>query len=238
MASYNICPVGEFSTMTDYYNYALDYGKVSVQFTGSVNAVRTFSAPVSTMSGAIVMSLSGQLFSSIVENVLPYYVAGYLVISQPDAINSFIYNQTGDFARTDGPLNSDETITIGNDTYRAVSLQLASQTSMPTVIEETGVFSGLNVLNSVSDILAAIADAGISPIPDKYPITYHYTNSTVSGPAEAAIGDTVTVSAFPDTDYGITDPTTQISVTNNDAPVNFTWDAATNTITFTMPDPT
>lgn len=71
-----------------------------------------------------------------------------------------------------------------------------------------------------------------------YPITYHYTNSTVSGPAEAAIGDTVTVSAVPNVDYGITDPTTQISVTNNDAPVNFTWDAATNTIMFTMPDPT
>lgn len=78
----------------------------------------------------------------------------------------------------------------------------------------------------------------VTPIAIFYPITYSYTNSTVSGPAEAAAGVTVTVSAVPNTDYGITDPATQISVTNNDVPVNFTWDAATNTITFIMPDPT
>lgn len=68
-----------------------------------------------------------------------------------------------------------------------------------------------------------------------YPITYHYTNSVVSGPSEAAVGDAVTVSAVPDVGYGITDATTQILVTNDDVAVPYTWDAATNRIMFTMP---
>lgn len=71
-----------------------------------------------------------------------------------------------------------------------------------------------------------------------YPITYHYTDSTVSGPSEAAVGDTVTVSAVPDVGYGITDASTQILVTNNDVAVPYTWDATNQRITFTMPDPT
>lgn len=70
-----------------------------------------------------------------------------------------------------------------------------------------------------------------------YPITYQYTNSTVSGPSEAAVGDTVTVSAVPNNNYGITDPASQIFVTNNDVAVAYDWNPTTNTITFTMPDP-
>ena len=71
----------------------------------------------------------------------------------------------------------------------------------------------------------------------RYPITYSYSNSTVSGPTEAAVGDTVTVSAVPDVDYGITDQSSQIAVTCNDEPVAFSWDATNQRITFTMPDP-
>ena len=70
-----------------------------------------------------------------------------------------------------------------------------------------------------------------------YPITYSYTNSTVSGPSEAAVGDSVAVSAVPDVDYGITDQSSQIAVTCNDEPVAFSWDATNQRITFTMPDP-
>ena len=69
-----------------------------------------------------------------------------------------------------------------------------------------------------------------------YPITYSYTNSVVSGPAEAAVGETVTVSATPDIGYGITDASTQILVTNNDVAVPYTWDATNQRITFTMPE--
>lgn len=70
-----------------------------------------------------------------------------------------------------------------------------------------------------------------------YPITYSYSNSVVNGPSEAAVGDTVTVSAVPDVGYGITDASTQILVTNNDVAVPYTWDAVNQRITFTMPDP-
>lgn len=97
--------------------------------------------------------------------------------------------------------------------------------------------SGLTQFNSISDAVLA-CDDGIWSDTQTYPITYSYTNSTVSGPAEAAIGDTVIVSAVPNVDYGITDASSQIIVTNNDVAVPYTWDAANNTITFTMPDPT
>lgn len=70
-----------------------------------------------------------------------------------------------------------------------------------------------------------------------YPITYSYTNSIVLGPSEATVGSTVVVSAIPDTGYGITDTTSQIIVTNNDIAVPYTWDASTQQISFTMPDP-
>lgn len=83
-------------------------------------------------------------------------------------------------------------------------------------------------------ILRAYEILSASPL---YPITYHYTNSTVSGPAEAAVGDTVTVSAVPDVGYGITDASTQILVTNDDVAVPYTWDAVNQHITFTMPQP-
>lgn len=94
------------------------------------------------------------------------------------------------------------------------------------------------IYTNQASLVQAVND-GVWTIPvETYPITYHYTNSTVSGPSEAAVGDTVVVSAVPDNNYGITDPTMQIAVTSNDDPVNFTWDASTNRITFTMPDPT
>lgn len=69
------------------------------------------------------------------------------------------------------------------------------------------------------------------------PIIYSYTNSSVTGPSKATAGDTVTVSAVPDNNYGITDPASQILVTNNDIAVPYQWNPSTNTITFTMPDP-
>lgn len=88
-----------------------------------------------------------------------------------------------------------------------------------------------------SSLQEALSAMQIRPIVEMYPITYSYTNSTVSGPSEAGVGDTVTVSAVPDNNYGITDPASQILVTNNDVAVEYQWNPSTNTITFTMPDP-
>lgn len=94
------------------------------------------------------------------------------------------------------------------------------------------------IYDTDSEILSAADDGNWSGSVISYPITYHYENSTVSGPSEAAIGDTVTVSAVPNNNYGITDPASQILVTNNDVAVSYNWNPTTNTITFTMPDPT
>lgn len=93
----------------------------------------------------------------------------------------------------------------------------------------------LTLHESMNDALDAMNDGNWGGA--LYPITYSYTNSTVSGPSEAAIGDTVTVSAVPDNNYGITDPASQILVTNNDVAVEYQWNPSTNTITFVMPDP-
>lgn len=106
----------------------------------------------------------------------------------------------------------------------------AGEVSFPT----TQAISAFEPFDTYENALYALTH--YSPIVS-YPITYHYTNSTVSGPAEAAVGDTVTVSAVPDVGYGITDASTQIIVTNNDIAVPYTWDAVNQRITFTMPDP-
>lgn len=99
-----------------------------------------------------------------------------------------------------------------------------------------GVINSITTNISVYDDVQDFIDEVYSEFPS-YPITYSYSNSTVSGPSEAVIGNTVTVSAVPDVGYGITDASTQILVTNNDIAVPYTWDSANNRITFTMPDP-
>lgn len=94
--------------------------------------------------------------------------------------------------------------------------------------------SGVDAYSTSTEAAAAL---GLIIGDKQYPITYHYTNSTISGPSSAAVGDTVTVSAVPNAGYGITDASTQILVTNNDVAVPYTWDATNNRIMFTMPDP-
>lgn len=122
---------------------------------------------------------------------------------------------------------------INNKTYLVAPryLRITRPVSNHPVVR-TGLYDNLTPFTSINDILTTAPY-----IVDRYSITYHYTNSTVSGPSEAAVGDTVVVSAVPDVDYGITDASSQISVTNDDVAVPYTWDAANQRITFTMPQP-
>lgn len=112
-----------------------------------------------------------------------------------------------------------------------------------STVPDTGYFAskytGATAANTRFDYYTTEEEAliALGVLATTYPITYSYTNSTVSGPTEAAVGDTVVVSAVPNVDYGITDALSQIIVTNNDIAVPYTWDAANNRITFTMPDP-
>lgn len=105
--------------------------------------------------------------------------------------------------------------------------------AMPYYAESVNIWGGIRLSESLIRSYLPLSTADIT----YYPITYSSSNSTVSGPSEAAVGDTVTVSAVPDVGYGITDASTQILVTNNDVAVPYTWDAANQRITFTMPDP-
>lgn len=92
--------------------------------------------------------------------------------------------------------------------------------------------------STLEEALSAIDDDNWTggPIQSQYPIQYQQTNCTLSGPDEAAIGDTVTVScSFPE-GYGIANPSSSILVTNNGVVVDYTY--SNGVITFTMPDPT
>lgn len=91
----------------------------------------------------------------------------------------------------------------------------------------------LSPYSSYAELEAALS----SYYSELYPITYSFTNSIVNGPEYAVVDETVIVSAIPNIGYGITDASTQILVTNDDVSVPYTWDAQSNRITFTMPQP-
>ena len=173
-------------------------------------------------------SISGVMYTAV--TVVNSYAQIFRII--PDgvttSIQSFDYIDITDNPWTgiylsEGLPNSSYTHRTGYSYYEIVD-------GRP--FDSAGVFP---IYNSVEDIISE-ADSMFSGV--RYPITYSYTNSVVTGPSEASVGETVIVSAVPNVGYGITDATTQISVTNNDIAVPYTWDAATNRITFTMPDPT
>lgn len=126
---------------------------------------------------------------------------------------------------------------VGNNKYfiSYVDVQGTGEIADPIVYDYTLNCTDLNYYSTSQEAYDALY-AYVFPS-TTYPITYHYINSTVSGPSEAAVGDTVIVSAVPDVGYGITDASSQILVTNNDVAVPYTWDSANNRITFTMPDP-
>lgn len=129
-------------------------------------------------------------------------------------------------------------VTISGNEYYGIVHNINYAPGNFNIESYSGIFSSADeMVTSDTELISVLETLGIRPISSGYPITYHYTNSTVSGPTEAAVGDTVVVSAVPDNNYGITDPATQILVTNNDVAVEYQWNPTTNTIMFTMPDP-
>lgn len=110
--------------------------------------------------------------------------------------------------------------------YYYVTLGIFSYSGQEQAMESTN--------QSLFDAIDSIMSGSIS-----YPITYNANHCTLSGPEEAAIGDTVEVTVTPDTGYQMPlIPGNLIKLTNNGSPVNFSWDSTTSKITFTMPDPT
>lgn len=78
---------------------------------------------------------------------------------------------------------------------------------------------------------SAFASAVSSGI--RYPITYQNVNCELSGPSEAAVGDSVSVVVTHGTNFTVS--TSDVYVTNNGVSVPFTY--ANGTIAFTMPNP-
>lgn len=133
---------------------------------------------------------------------------------------------------------TDITTTIDGKEYHVAYTVLTGNYNSDYFVERIGLFATIDSeINTISDLLSLFGELGIQPIGETYPITYSFTNSIVSGPSEAAVGDTVIVSAVPDVGYGITDASTQILVTNSDVAIPYTWDATNQRITFTMPQP-
>ena len=201
-----------------------DYLWVPIASSSSYSDVESAGVVFSTKNGVWYMKVA--VLSGIVK-VAPYYesrtgtnnfvFASNVVYSSPNVYNAYSYSSSAVYGHT--------ITTPYNQMY--YGLVNGYGDSIP-VIER---------YDSLALALAAMDDDNWTGPAVSYPITYHYTNSTVSGPSEAVVGDTVIVSAVPDVGYGITDASTQIIVTNNDIAVPYTWDAVNQRITFTMPDP-
>lgn len=135
--------------------------------------------------------------------------------------------------------SENEFLTLNGRDYYGFLTYVQGNNDSSSFIESTGKFAEIDsIVETTSELSTLLNNLGIRPVGTaSYPITYSFSNAIVSGPSEAAVGDTVEVSAVSDVGYGITDASTQILVTNNDIAVPYTWDAVNQRITFTMPDP-
>lgn len=213
-------------------------GHILCQINGSIDRIETYSASTSNNfeTFMITYSLGAQIgFVPTFSNTPPYILLGisnvptnYIHISAFRTDHSFI---------TSGSAATNMEITIGGKVYYGCFV--TSNAGSPAMYALSSQYYGIYnqpLTDSLSDLMSMITVLPISST--KYPITYSYSNAAVSGVTEAAIGDTVVVSAVPNINYGITDQASQIIVTNNDVAVPYEWNPSTNTITFTMPDPT
>lgn len=244
MAVYNTIPIDNtvFTSKEAVYKAGLQYGKLKMLVNGFSNTYRTFGSPMSTDSG-IIVSITSNMLKHFIPDVntgdANSFSYAFICFSNPGAFLSHCYYQSGYFSRYDGDVRVTNIISLPIGDYNGTFIGVFTSAGYTlTQIEITAPFANLDVLSTVEQISNAVVSAGIQPIPSyEYPITYHYTNSIVTGPSVATVGDTVTVSAVPDNNYGITDAASQILVTNNDVAVEYQWNPSTNTITFTMPNP-
>ena len=131
---------------------------------------------------------------------------------------------------TDIKLKTTSYVTYQGIRY-AVSYRALSSTAPIEVM--AGAYNTPVEYNTFADVLA---NETVLVYSDAYPITYRLTNCTApTAPAEAAVGDTVTVTPTFPTGYGVVNPATDAYVMNNGVLVPSTY--SNGTLTFTMPDP-
>ncbi len=129
--------------------------------------------------------------------------------------------------KTDSVFGSISTLEIGNLlTDRGIYV---SDTQATSTDRELTVVP----FDTENDLYQAFEDAIFAPT--NFPITYRLTNATTTGPNEANVGDTVTVSlTFPE-GYGVVNPSSDVYVSCNGVLVPSTY--SDGQLVFTMPDP-
>lgn len=209
--------LSDFFPNVSFHNYGTSYS-----YTGNIFDFNGLNAYIKYYAANYETSLSVE--NDVAVNIgFPYIHYRYLHVSSEQTVFlGFPYMTVSAYNNGNG-FNS-----IGNDVHYIIYRIEHNTNTSDYIIRNAGIQTYTKFAEYWN---------GYIPVTYKYPISYSYTNSTVSGPSEAAVGDTVTVSAVPDNNYGITDAASQILVTNNDVAVSYNWNPTTNTITFTMPDP-
>lgn len=173
----------------------------------------------------VLSSVDGKTTSSGIDIVYPYFVGTtsgcYWLHPYSQVSDAKIY------------LPSSRLLQLP-DVYSNYGLEIVN--GIPVCNYMSNDFIGSSGQTQVIDMLLTSSLITINQTPSQYPIQYQQTNCTLSGPDEAAVGDTVTVSCtFPE-GYGIANPSSSILVTNNGVAIDYTY--SNGVITFTMPDPT
>lgn len=225
-------PVSSMDTSLEVFQELSPFGYLESRNSSGTYISRLLFNNVENKNISIAIFTNPEVLRPYNVNLNPYYLHGLLIMcSAPFSVDLVEERYNPSLSYNTSTLTCVNKPFIYDSHYYNAIPYVAGATVSTVFGSRTGIYTA----ETFDTIDAALLAGDISAL--SYPITYHYTNSTVSGPAEAAVGDTVTVSAVPNVGYGITDATTQILVTNNDVAVPYTWDAATNRITFTMPDP-
>lgn len=229
-------------TAVGYNTYSNAYGHCKVSY-GSTSREFSFITENSDILFTIIDN------ADLYHQIYPTSIGSYLAIGgicfskNASSFNTASYalrNGSPEVATTSWithTIDNEMSNPINGKRYITSPAWIRTDNSYDYMYEYTGIYGDITHVNSLDELVSAINAYAIKSVDDIYPIIYHYTNSIVSGPTEATVGDTVIVSAIPDVGYGITDASTQILVTNNDIAVPYTWDATNQRITFTMPDP-
>lgn len=233
-SSYNLSIVEYSGSNNATYNNASVNGTAELIFSFGSRLER-----IGVSASAVYFRLTEALFRTLItpQAGRKYSYCSVVLSNSPLDFYFISYIPSNNTYNSHVAYSAENSITLGNAMFHGIAFSNNS-TENYTLGTASGAFAITDSISSIDELIAKAAENGIYPYSyTGYPITYHYTNSIVSGPAEAAVGDTVTVSAIPDNNYGITDASSQILVTNNDVAVSYNWNPTTNTITFTMPDP-
>lgn len=176
-----------------------------------------------------------EVLREVISNPNQQLYAGILILSNNPFQVELIVGSQEDY-NTESPLLYYQTIansviyTINGNQYHGFADATGGSSN-----NWDGLYTGIYSVSTFDTINEFIQASNIRPITDTFTITYRDTNCTHSGPDEASIGDTVTVSFQFTSGYGIVNPSSDVYVTNNGVVIPSQY--SNGVLTFTMPDP-